>query len=171
MEQPTHKATYIPQGTYSEGTYTWKGHTHGNIYKEELYIWRGHIDGRDSHMKDIYGRACARKGNIHTEGHTHGETYIWSGHTHGKDNTRRKTYMRGHKYGRKGIHMKDTYGSNIHTDETYTQKRHTQKGTHLRTHKSMEERYTRKNHTHKATQTRKGIRAEGHTHEREIRTP
>lgn len=39
-------------------------------------------------------------------------------------------YMRGLKYGRRGIHMKDTYGSNMHkgiytrrdmhTEETYT---------------------------------------------------
>lgn len=42
-------------------------------------------------MKDIYGRK-----------HTHG------GH-----------HQKGHKYGRRGIHMKDIYGSNIYMKDTH----------------------------------------------------
>lgn len=49
MEQPTHKATYI-----LDGTYTQRGHTHGRAIHMETYIQRSHTHGGDIQTEGAY---------------------------------------------------------------------------------------------------------------------
>ena len=132
---------------HTEGTYTWRGLTHGvdlhtegiytrrDIYTEEIYTWGPNML-RDKHTEGIYRYVWRNK---NTEGHIHGgdihiKTHRGDIHTWRNKHSERNTH--GGVYTGWSVHTVEfIHGGDIHsrtTKGTYTRRGYRHDGINIR---------------------------------------